>query len=64
MSMPLSVLKTWCIAENLDAAAGKPFNLVQAEPLSSPLEDWSLSVEESGVANCMLQMRWQESHDD
>eukprot|EP00889_Picochlorum_renovo_P005250 jgi/Picre1/32280/NNA_007626.t1 len=57
---PVSVLKTWCISENLDAAAGKPFVLVRAEPGSLPLDDWSRSIDESGVANCMLQMRWHE----
>jgi hypothetical protein len=46
------------MSENLDAAAGKPFILIQAEPSSSPLKDWSKSIDESGVANCMLQLRW------
>lgn len=56
---PVSVLRTWCISENLDAAAGKEFFLAHTVPGSQKIDlEEEKTIQEAGVADCMLQMRW------
>ena len=56
----LSLLRIWCVSQNLEAAGGRPFVLSQATPGSQPLQinDGEITIEEAGIADCMLQMRW------
>lgn len=56
---PVSMLRTWCVSENLDAAAGREFFLSQPVPGSNPIDlEGQMSIQEAGLADCMLQMRW------
>ena len=57
----LSLLHTWCVSQNLEAAGGRPFVLSQATPGSQPLQihGEGQTIEEAGIADCMLQMRWE-----
>lgn len=56
---PVSALSTWCISQSLDAAAGKEFVLTQSVPGAQNIDIHAqMSIEEAGIADCMLQMRW------
>lgn len=57
---PVSVLKTWCVSENLQAAGGKAFSLSPTTPGATALTVWDVSIEESGVRDSMLQFAWVE----